>query len=80
MEDIQIIIIIIFAIIAVFIGIIIHFIPTIIAFKRDTASRWIIFLVNLFLGWTFIIWLVALIWACEGRTDKKIVYTQEGEK
>ncbi len=68
MDETQIMIII--AIIAVFIGIIIHFIPAIIAFKRGAASRWVIFLVNLFLGWTFIIWLVALIWACEGRTEK----------
>ena len=62
--------IIILMIIAAFIGIIIHFIPTIIAFKRDAASRWIIFLVNLFFGWTVVVWLVALIWACEGRTNK----------
>ena len=68
MDETQIMIILI--IIAAFIGIILHFIPTIIAFKRDAASRWVIFLVNLFLGWTFIIWLVALIWACEGRTKK----------
>lgn len=69
MDETQIMIII--AIIAVFIGIIIHFIPTIIAFKRSATSRWIIFLVNLFFGWTIIVWLVTLIWACEGRTDDK---------
>jgi len=65
-------IVIIVAIIAVFIGIIINFIPTIIAFKRDAASRWIIFLVNFFFGWTIIVWLVTLIWACEGRTEKQL--------
>ena len=65
-------IVIIVAIIAVFIGIIINFIPTIIAFKRDAVSRWIIFLVNFFFGWTIIVWLVTLIWACEGRTEKQL--------
>ena len=46
---------------------IIYFIPTVIAFKRTAASKWAIFLVNLFFGWTLLIWIVALIWACEGR-------------
>ena len=69
MDETQIMIII--AIIAIFIGIIIHFIPTIVAFKRDAASRWAIFLINLFFGWTIIIWIITLIWACEGRTEKK---------
>ena len=53
------------------IGIIIYFIPSIVAFKRDTASRWAIFLVNLFFGWTLLIWIVTLIWACEGRKEKQ---------
>ena len=62
---------IIAVIVIVFIVTLIHFVPTIIAFKRGAASRWIIFLVNLFLGWTFLVWIIALIWACEGRTDNK---------
>jgi hypothetical protein len=61
---------IIAVIVIVFIVTLIHFVPTIIAFKRGAASRWIIFLVNLFFGWTIIVWLVTLIWACEGRTEK----------
>jgi hypothetical protein len=41
--------------------------PTILAFarnKRDTAA---ILLLNLFLGWTMIGWVVALVWAV--KTD-----------
>ena len=55
------------SIIALFIGLIIYFIPAIVAFKRKAASRWAIFLLNLFFAWTLLIWIVTLIWACEGR-------------
>lgn len=44
-------------------GFVLYFLPTIIAFarnKRDTTS---ILLLNLFLGWTAIGWVIALIWA-----------------
>ena len=62
---------IIVAIFAGFIGLIIYFIPAMVAFKRTVASRWPIFFVNLFFGWTLLVWLITLIWACEGRTDNK---------
>ena len=42
-----------------------YFLPTIIALiksKRDTLA---IFLLNFFLGWTVIGWMVALIWAAK---------------
>jgi len=48
-------------------GFLMYFLPTIIAFarsKRDTTS---IFLLNFFLGWTMIGWVVALVWAA--KTD-----------
>ena len=44
-------------------GFVLYFLPTIIAFarnKRDTTS---ILLLNLFLGWTAIGWVIALVWA-----------------
>jgi hypothetical protein len=50
----------------------IHFLPTIIAALRNARSVVPIFLVNLFLGWTVIGWVVALILAC--TNDPKIVY------
>ena len=40
-----------------------YFIPTIIAYSRHKASRAAILALNLFLGWTFIGWVVALVWA-----------------
>jgi hypothetical protein len=48
-------------------GFLMYFLPTILAFahnKRDTAA---ILLLNLFLGWTMIGWVVALVWAV--KTD-----------
>lgn len=35
--------------------------PTIIGFSKDNAGA--IFALNLFLGWTFIGWVIALVWA-----------------
>lgn len=39
------------------------FLPTIIAFKRRHPQKVPILLVNFFLGWTFIGWIVALVWS-----------------
>ena len=44
-------------------GFLMYFLPSIIAFgrhKRDTGS---IVLLNFFLGWTMIGWVIALVWA-----------------
>ena len=44
-------------------GIVMYFLPSILALarnKRDTTS---IFLLNLFLGWSVIGWVIALVWA-----------------
>jgi len=44
-------------------GFVLYFLPSIIAFarnKRDTTS---ILLLNFFLGWTAIGWIIALVWA-----------------
>ncbi len=40
-----------------------YFIPTIIAFNRRKSNRNAILVLNIFLGWTFIGWIVALVWA-----------------
>jgi hypothetical protein len=41
----------------------IHFLPTIVAALRGSRHVVAIFLLNLFLGWTVIGWIAALIWA-----------------
>lgn len=45
-----------------------YFLPTIVASTRGHLSALGIFLLNLFLGWTLIGWLLALIWSCTGNT------------
>ena len=52
-------------------GFVMYFLPSILAFaksKRDTAA---ILLLNIFLGWTVIGWVVALVWAA--KTDVPVV-------
>jgi hypothetical protein len=51
---------------------VIHFLPTIIAALRNGRSVVGIFLLNLFLSWTIIGWVVALIWAL--TNEPKWVY------
>ncbi|MBT6188056.1 MAG: superinfection immunity protein [Candidatus Marinimicrobia bacterium] len=42
---------------------VLYFLPTIKAWDRDNKNRMAIFVLNLLLGWTFIGWVVALVWA-----------------
>lgn len=43
--------------------IVIYFIPTIIALKRDHEYKWVIFALNFVGGFTGILWIVAIVWA-----------------
>jgi hypothetical protein len=49
--------------IVIIISLISYFLPTIIAMLRGKSNTFAILLLNLFLGWTFIGWIVALIWS-----------------
>jgi hypothetical protein len=40
----------------------VYFLPTIVAARHHNSSA--IFILNLLLGWTFIGWVIALVWAC----------------
>lgn len=42
---------------------IVYFIPTIIGYSKKKKNSGAIMMLNIFLGWTFIGWVVALIWA-----------------
>lgn len=48
----------------------ITFIPTIIAYNRNHRQRLAILIVNIFLAWTAIGWIAALIWACTADVEK----------
>ncbi len=41
----------------------VYFIPSFVAHKKQHIQKTPILLLNIFLGWTFIGWVVALIWA-----------------
>lgn len=41
-----------------------YFVPVVIALCRQHQNAFAIFLLNLFLGWTFIGWIASLVWAC----------------
>lgn len=45
-----------------------YFLPTIIAVKRMSVRLGGVFVLNLFLGWTFLGWVIALAWAAGGDT------------
>ena len=44
-----------------------YFLPIIIAFVRGHESRWGIFLMTLFLGWTMLFWFFSLVWAVSAK-------------
>jgi ATP/ADP translocase len=51
-----------------------HFLPTIIAALRRSRGVVGIFLLNLFLGWTVIGWIIALVWALTGQREYAYAY------
>ena len=48
-----------------------HFLPSLIAFARGHNSRVSILIVNLFLGWTGLIWILCLAWSFSGNTEAR---------
>jgi len=51
----------------------VYFIPTFVAFSRKEANTGAIFILNLFLGWSLIGWVVALVWALSNNETNKQV-------
>jgi RsiW-degrading membrane proteinase PrsW (M82 family) len=56
------------AIIAILVSIVVYFLPTIIALLRKKQNPLVVVLINIFLGWTFIGWIVALVMSFTGPT------------
>ncbi len=52
-------------------GFVMYFLPSIIALARSKRDTFLIFLLNLFLGWSIIGWVIALVWAL--RQDYPVV-------
>ena len=51
---------------------VIDLLPAIIAFARGHRHPWVILFLDLFLGWSGIVWLGCLIWALVGRPRPEI--------
>jgi hypothetical protein len=51
-------------------GALVYFIPSIVAGSRHTLNSGAVVVVNLFLGWTFIGWVVALAMASSGKSAR----------
>ena len=58
--------------------VVMYWLPTIVAVLRQAHSALGVFLLNLFLGWTGIFWILALVWslAADNRT---IIHVDRGE-
>lgn len=54
-------------------ALLLYFLPTILAFSRKKVNKGIIFLVNFFLGWSVIGWVVSLIWALSADNSQTII-------
>jgi hypothetical protein len=52
---------------AFLIVLVLYFLPSIVAVSRKVAHQGSVVVVNLFLGWTFIGWVIALAMACRTR-------------
>ena len=55
----------------VLIIIFIYFIPTYKAYQRSHNNSFAIFVCNVLLGWTFLGWIITLIWACTDNIEYK---------
>jgi hypothetical protein len=47
---------------------IVYFLPAIVAWGRWHRNEYAIGILNTFLGWTFVGWVIALVWACTDDT------------
>jgi hypothetical protein len=63
----------------------VYFIPTILAAYLRVPGFWVIFAVNLFLGWTIAGWGVALAWVLQrtgiigGRDERDLEYRRDAD-
>src|SRR5688500_13459247 len=56
-----------------------YFLPTFVAYSRKQGSAGAIFVLNLFLGWSFIGWIAALIWSLKSEHQvAQNIYVNQG--
>ncbi|PIP01355.1 hypothetical protein CJ014_00905 [Pleomorphomonas carboxyditropha] len=52
-----------FFLVLVILSLLLYFVPSIVASKRDHPNKGAIYILNILAGWTFIGWVGALVWA-----------------
>ncbi|MGI6701814.1 MAG: superinfection immunity protein [Christensenellales bacterium] len=57
-------------------AVVIYFIPSYLAFKRKHPHKIALLLLNIFLGWTFLGYLIALVWALYPPNKSKVIKQQ----
>lgn len=83
MELIGGLLLIIIGIVCIVGGIVLYFLPAIIAYKRGHVNKGIILLIDFLLGWTFLGWAGCLVWAfidTDGSTTKNVFRNVGGNK
>ncbi len=55
-----------------------YWLPTLIAIVRQTHSALGVAMLNFFLGWTVIGWIVALIWALAAGNNPHVIVIENG--
>lgn len=58
-------------------GVIVYFIPALVANNHQHPQTGAITILNLFLGWTLLGWVIALVWACSKQEPQKVVIQNE---
>ena len=74
---------IVFYVLLLIVGLVIYFLPSIIAYKGNHANKGIILLLNFLLGWTFLGWAGTLVWSLvdrEGQGTQKAFRNVGGNK
>lgn len=54
------------------VGALVYFIPTIVAAKKKSPKLKLIVLLDIFLAWTFVAWVVCLVLACKKAVPEKV--------
>ena len=64
--------VIVLLIVAIVLGALFYFLPSIVAFKRNHANKTAILMLNIFLGWSLVGWVISLVWAFKNETATNI--------
>jgi len=55
-----------------------YWLPTLVALARQTPSALGVAMLNFFLGWTVIGWIVALLWALASHSGPHVIVIENG--